>query len=140
MAELTQEGVGNSNVHPRAVTKCMVQAVVADDWSQELWELLAAQPWDPSMASSHQHPCTSCLVICYLQRMPQGELLPLELTCKGCWTVTGTEVPALPATAQQCPGQCWCLVTHFPGHEQWRQSTAMGMHCSVPSSPPSTGT
>lgn len=39
-----------------AVTIHMDQAAGADDWSQELWELLAAQPQGPSMASSHQHP------------------------------------------------------------------------------------
>lgn len=121
-----------------AVTICMDQAAVADDRSQE--------PWGPSMASSHQHlPLYQLLgYLLSPKEMPQGVLPPLELTRRvikqRMLEVTGTEIPALPATAQQYPGQCWCLVTHFTGHEQWRQSTAMGMHCSVSLPPPSTGT
>lgn len=81
MAELTQEGVGispilNMTIQPYihgAVTMYMDQAAGADDWGQEPWELLAAQPWGPSMASSHQHP-PMCQLLGYLlsqKEMPQ---------------------------------------------------------------------
>lgn len=61
VAGLTQEGVTISPTWqfrhtPKGLSPSMDQAAAEDDWCQEPWELLAAQPWGPSMASSQQHP------------------------------------------------------------------------------------
>ena len=65
-----------------AVTTCMVQTAGAEVWSEEPRELLVAQPWGPSMASSHRHPPMYQLLgyLSSQKEMLQWVFPPLELT------------------------------------------------------------